>query len=171
MWRDAEELVNLRIKTDVGYLSSREYVLRCLEQYDCRFYKGKVEMSRDLDSHDLAMRSAGYNRKQILDYWEEVMLNHQFCDCQPRFVEMFIKKGFRVAFQVAEDITRENRFGGKFSGISLGMLRQKSQQEIRTIKDLDAKRSYPDANGQTSSQLIYYDPNYYQLRRGRESVA
>lgn len=171
LWRDAEELVNLRIKTDVGYRNSREYVLACLKEHDCRFYKGKVEMSRDLDSHDLAMRSAGYNRKQILDYWEEVMGNPQFCDCQFRFVEMFVKKGFRVAFKVAEDITKENRLAGTYSNISLGLLRKISQQEIRTIKDWDAKRSYPDANGETHSQLIYYDPNYFQVRRGRESVA
>lgn len=165
LWRDAEELVNRRIKTDVGYPNSREYVLDCLHKYDCRFYKGKAEMSRDLDTHDLAMRNAGYNRKQILDYWDEIMLD--FCESQPRFVEMFIKKGFPVAFKVAEDITKENRIMGKYSGISLGLLRQISQQEIRTIKDLDAKQSYPDANGQTSSQLIYYDPNYFQVRRGQ----
>ena len=122
LWRDAEELVNPRIKKDVGYPNSREYLLECLRKYDCRFYKGKVEMSRDLDSHDLAMRNAGYNRKQILDYWEVVMLNRQFCEKQPRFVEMFVKKGFRVAFNVAEDITRENRLAGKYSGISLGLL-------------------------------------------------
>jgi hypothetical protein len=168
LWRDAEELVNPHVKTDVGYRNSREYVLACLKNHDCRFYKGKAEMSRDLDSHDLAMRSAGYNRKQILDYWEEVMGNPQFCDCQFRFVEMFIKKGFHMAFQVAENITKENRLAGTFSGISLGMLRQKSQQEIRTIKDWDAKRTNPDANGQTYSQLIFYEPDYFQLRRGRK---
>ena len=165
LWRDADKLISRRSRSDVGYLSSREYVSNCMKNFDCQFYSSKVQMGRDLDSHDLAMRNAGYNRKQIVEYWEEVLYDPQFCDALPDFVEMFIKKGFLVAFQVAEDITKENRLGGTFSGISLGLLRQKSQQEIRTIKDWDAKRSYPDASGQTHSQLIYYDPNYFQLRR------
>ena len=41
LWRDAEELVNPRIKKDVGYPNSREYLLECLRKYDCLFYKGK----------------------------------------------------------------------------------------------------------------------------------
>jgi hypothetical protein len=50
------------------------------------------------------------------------------------------------------------------------LLRKKSQEEIRTIKDWDAKRSDPDPNGETSSQLIFYDPDYHSLRYGRKAM-
>jgi hypothetical protein len=127
-------------------------------------------MGKDLDQHDQAMRKAGYNSKQISDYWYEIMMDPQFCDRQYRLIEMFVRKGFPVAFMVAEEITVVNRATGKYSGISLGMLRKKSQQTLLDMKYWDEKRSARDSKGQTSSMLMYYDSSHEGLRSGSKSA-
>ena len=37
------------------------------------------------------MKKAGYNQRQIIDYWDEVMFEPGYCDTQCRLVEVFAK--------------------------------------------------------------------------------
>jgi hypothetical protein len=105
------------------------------------------------------MKKAGYNQRQIIDYWDEVMFEPGYCHKQCRFLEVFAGKGFLPVFKMAEDMTVENRIGKGYVGISLGLLRKLTQYEMLTIKDLAAKKN---SNGECL--LRYYEPNHERLR-------
>jgi hypothetical protein len=155
-WRDADQLVNPRSRSDVGYVSLREYVTGSLGNYQCQyFFENLCHMGRHLDLCEQAMKQAGYNEAQILQYWEEVMCDPAFCNRKCRYVEVFAARGFMEVFKLAERMTSENRIAKGYIGISLGFLRKLSQYEMLAIKDLDTKT---DSTGASGSLLLCYEP-------------
>jgi len=166
-WRDADHLANPRSRSEVGYASLRECVLDCLNGYECYLCFGNLyEMGMHLDRCEQVMKRAGYNQRQIIDYWSDVVFEAAYCDRQCRLIEVFAGKGFMPVFKMAEDMTVQNRITKGYVGISLGLLRKLTQYEMLTIKDMAARKN---SNGE--SLLRYYEPNHERLRSGAGTAA
>ena len=166
-WRDADHLANPRSRSDVGFFSLREYVLDNLGNYHCQFYfENLYAMGKHLDRYERLMKQAGYNQRQILDYWEDVIYEPVLCNRKCDLVEVFIAKGFLSIFETAEDQTKENRITKGYVGISLGFLCQLTQHELLAIRDLAGRNN---SNGE--SLLRLYEPsNERQRTYGRMTV-
>jgi hypothetical protein len=106
------------------------------------------------------MKKAGYNHRQIMDYWCDVIFESNYCDYRLRFLEAFVGKGFMPVFKLAEDMTAENRISRGYVGISLGLLRRLTQYELLTIKDMGGK-----TNSKAESLLRYYEPDHERLQK------
>ena len=153
-WRDADQLVNPRSRSDVGYVKLRKYVVEILKDYQCQyFFEDLWEMGNQLDRCEEAMRLAGYNQQQILQYWYDVIFTPSYCDRKGRWVEVFVARAFLSVFKMAEEMTKENRITKGYVGISLGLLRKLTEYEMLTFRDL-ANRT----NGDGGSLLRYYEP-------------
>jgi hypothetical protein len=154
-WRDADHLINPRSRSDVGYVSLRKYVVDILKDYQCQYFFDDLwEMGNHLDRCEEAMRLAGYNQQQILQYWNDVIYAPSYCDRKGRWLEVFIAKAFLSVFKTAEDLTKENRITKGYVGISLGLLRKLTEYEMLTFRDLANKR-----NAEGGSLLRNYEPN------------
>jgi biotin operon repressor len=168
-WRDADHLANPRSRSDCGEDSLREYVLGSLKHngYECYYcFPNNRELGMHLDRCEQAMKRAGYNQRQILDYWGDVVYEPGYCNRLLALVEVFAGKGFMAVFKMAEEMTTENRISKGYVGISLGLLRKLTQYEMLTIKDMAAKKN---SNGE--SLLRYYEPNHERLRGSAGSAA
>ena len=92
-----------------------------------------------VDRCEKVMKRAGYNQRQILDYWDDVLFEPGYCNRCLEFIEVFAGRGFMPVFTLAEDMTAENRIAKGYVGISLGLLRRLTQYELLTIKDMGGK--------------------------------
>ena len=167
LWRDADHLANPRSRSDVGLVSLRYHILDCMENYECHhcFSCGR-ELGIHLDYIERMMKKAGYNQRQILDYWDDVVFEPGFCDRRLVYLEVFAGRGFMPVFKLAEDMTAENRIAKGYVGISLGVLRRLTQYELLTIKDMSGK-----TNSKGEPLLRYYEPDHERLRKGAWTTA
>jgi uncharacterized protein YbdZ (MbtH family) len=167
LWRDADHLANPRSRSEVGRKSLREYILDYLENYECYYcFSCTREMGIHLDYLERMMTKAGYNQRQILDYWEDLLFEPGYCDRRLAFIEVFAGRGFMPVFTLAEDMTAENRIAKGYVGISLGLLRRLTQYELLTIKDMSGK-----TNSKGESLLHYYEPDHDRMRKGAWTAA
>jgi hypothetical protein len=167
LWRDADHLANPRSRSDVEYASLREKVLDSLDGYECHIcFENQREMGMHIDRYERVMKMAGYNHRQIMDYWYDVIFGPSYCDYRLRFLEAFVGRGFMQVFKLAEDMTAENRITKGYLGISLGLLRRLTQYELLTIKDMSGK-----TNSKGESLLRYYEPDHERLRKGAWTAA
>jgi len=159
-WRDADHLANPRSRSEVGGDSLREYILDRLNGYECFLcFPNTRELGMHLDHCEQVMKRAGYNQRQIIDYWRDVVYEPVYCNRLCGVVEVFVGKGFMPLFRLAEDMTAENRICKGYVGISLGLLRRLTQYELLTIKDMAPRKN---SNGECL--LRYYEPNHERLR-------
>jgi hypothetical protein len=163
LWRDADHLANPRSRSEVEGMTLRQYVVDALDGYQCRFFFDNLyEMGMHMDRCERAMKQAGYNQRQILEYWDDLIYEPGYCHKHCPLVEAFAH-GFLTVFKVAEARTADNRIMKGYVGISLGFLRQLTRYELLTIKDL-ADRT--NSNGECL--LRYYEPSEERLRaKGR----
>ena len=167
LWRDADHLANPRSRSDVASVSLREHIVDCLEHYSCQFFFSNLfELGMHVDRCEKVMKKAGYNQRQILEYWDDVLFEPGYCNRCLQFIEVFTGRGFMPVFKLAEDMTAENRIGKGYVGISLGLLRRLTQYELLTIKDMAGKTT---SNGEPL--LRYYEPDHERLRKGAWTAA
>jgi hypothetical protein len=167
LWRDADHLANPRSQSEVGRKSLREYILDYLENYECYYcFSCAREMGIHLDYIERTMAKAGYNQRQILNYWEDLLFEPGYCDRRLVFLELFAGRGFMQVFKLAEEMTAENRIAKGYVGISLGLLRRLTQYELLTIKDMAGK-----ANSKGEPLLRYYEPDHDRMRKGAWTAA
>ena len=167
LWRDADHLANPRSRSDGGSRSLRDLILDYLEGYECHqcFSCGR-ELGIHLDYIERMMKKAGYNQRQLLEYWNDVVYEPGYCNRRLDLVEVFAGRGFMPVFNLAEEMTAENRIGKGYVGISLGLLRRLSQYELLKIKDMDGK-----TNSKGEPVLKYYEPDHQRLRKGAWTAA
>jgi len=152
LWRDADQLANPRSRSEAGLVSLRECFLDYMEDYECYLCFSNVrELGMQLDCCERAMKKAGYNQRQILEYWEDLLFEPGYCNRCLTFIEVFAGRGFMPVFKLAEEMTAENRIAKSYVGISLGLLRRLTQYELLTIKDMGGK-----TNSKGESLLRYY---------------
>jgi hypothetical protein len=159
-WRDADQLVNPRSRSDVEMESLREYVLACLgDRASEHFFRSRFELGMRLEQHEHVMRHAGYNQRQILEYWRDVIYEGSYCGKRALMLEAFIARGFTPVFKAAEEMTAENRIARSYVGISLGLLRRLTQYECLTLNQMYGKKN---SNGEWL--LMYYEPDHDRMK-------
>ena len=153
-WRDADHFLNPRSRTEVDQGSLRTYVVGCMEKvFPAMLFHSIYTFGMHIERCEQLMKKAGYNQRQIIDFWDEVIFEADYCNKMVGVVEAFAK-GFPTLLKVAEEITADNRISRGYVGISLGLLRKLSKYECLKIKDMAAKKN---SNGE--SLLKYYEPD------------
>jgi hypothetical protein len=80
---------------DVGLVSLREHDLDCMEGYECYLcFSNACELGMHVDRCEKVTKKAGYNQRQILDYWDDLLCEPGYCNRCLEFIKVFTGRGF-----------------------------------------------------------------------------
>ena len=101
LWRDADHLANPRSRSAIlDYASLREIFIDCLGNYQCQSLRESLRNGQMiLEEYEHMMKMAGYNQRQILDYWDDVLFEPAYCDRQCRLAGSLHRQRFHAGVQ------------------------------------------------------------------------